>query len=164
MIRTQRWRPPGSGSGQLSDACEGFEYCAKRVKWSGNNRMVGLRKVNRDEEEATTNNGCTFYENMQMQCAWCYEMKCKTWTKCKTNDKKPTTEEITYRISGKGKSWSYEYGKLYPGCYNTPPLREDLVPRSRMAPERNGRGREEVKLSCFFDEWVKPWTLRGWAI
>ena len=47
------------------------------------------------------------------------------------------------------------------GRYNTPPLQEDLVPRSRMAPERNGRGREEVKLSCFFDERVKPRTLRG---
>ena len=31
------------------------------------------------------------------------------------------------------------------GRYNTPPLQEDLVPRSRMAPEINGRGREEVK-------------------
>ena len=30
------------------------------------------------------------------------------------------------------------------GRHNTPPLREDLVPRSRMAPERNGRGIEEV--------------------
>ena len=38
------------------------------------------------------------------------------------------------------------------GCHNTPPLQEDLVPRSRMAPERNGRGREEVKLSFFFDK------------
>ena len=60
-------------------------------------------------------------------------------------NKNPTMKELTYRISGKGKSWSYEYGKLYPGRYNTPPLQEDLVPRSRMAPERNGRGREEVK-------------------
>ena len=59
----------------------------------------------------------------------------------------------------KGKSWSYNYGNLHPGCYNTPPLREDLVPRSRMAPERNGRGREEVKLSCFFDKRVKPMNL-----
>ena len=42
-------------------------------------------------------------------------MKCKTLLKCEKN---PTTEEITYHISGKGKSWSYEYGKLYPGCYN----------------------------------------------
>ena len=71
----------------------------------------------------------------------------------------PTTEEIKYRIFGKGKSWSYEYGKLYPGRYNTPPLQEDLVPRSRMAPERNERGREEVKLSCFFDKRVKPKNL-----
>ena len=47
------------------------------------------------------------------------------------------------------------------GRYNTPPLQEDLVPRSRMAPERNGRGREEGKLSCFFDKRVKPRTLRG---
>ena len=30
---------------------KGFEYYAKRVKRSGNNRMVGLRKVNRNEEE-----------------------------------------------------------------------------------------------------------------
>ena len=28
-----------------------------------------------------------------------------------------------------------------------------------MAPERNGRGREEVKLSCFFDKRVKPKNL-----
>ena len=27
----------------------------------------------------------------------------------------------------------------------------------------NGREREEVKLSCFFDQWLKPWTLRGWT-
>ena len=46
------------------------------------------------------------------------------------------------------------------GRYNTPPLREDLVPRSRMAPEgKNGREREEVKLSCFFDKRVKPKNL-----
>ena len=37
------------------------------------------------------------------------------------------------------------------GRYNTPTLREDLIPRSKMAPERSGRGREEVKLGCFFD-------------
>ena len=28
-----------------------------------------------------------------------------------------------------------------------------------MAPERNGRGREEVKLSCFFDKRVRPKNL-----
>ena len=32
------------------------------------------------------------------------------------------------------------------GRYNTPPLREDLVPRSRMAPEGNGRGKGKTKL------------------
>ena len=68
-------------------------------------------------------------------------------------------KEISYCISGKSKSWSYEYGKLYPGRYNTPPLREDLVPTSRMAPERNKREREEVKLSCFFEKRVKPKSL-----
>ena len=61
-----------------------------------------------------------------------------------TNDKATTAN-----------SWKRP-GATVSGRYNTPPLREDLVPRSRMAPERNGRGREEVKLSCFFDECVKP--------
>ena len=79
-------------------------------------------------------------------------MICITRTKSKTTDKNPTTKEVSYSITEKGKSRSYEYGKLYLRHYNTPPLREDLVPRSRMAPERNGRGREEVKLSCFFDQ------------
>ena len=50
-------------------------------------------------------------------------------------------EEITYHIAGNDKSWSYEYGKLYPGRHNTPPLREDLVPRSRMAPEGKQKGK-----------------------
>ena len=99
-----------------------------------------------------------------MQCRWCDEMRCKTWTKSKTKYKNPTTEEIINHISGKGKSRSYEYGKLYPGRYNTPPLREDLVPRSRMAPEGKRKRKRKVKLSCFFDERVKPRTLRGWAI
>ena len=36
-------------------------------------------------------------------------------------------------------------GAMVPGHYNTPPLREDLVPRSRMAPEgKNGKETEEV--------------------
>ena len=43
--------------------------------------------------------------------------------------------------------------------HNSPALQEDLVSRFRMAPERNGRGREEVKLSCFLDKWVKPMNL-----
>ena len=51
-------------------------------------------------------------------------------------------------------------GTSVSGHYNTPPLREDLVPRSRMAPEgQTKEKREEVKLSCFFDERVKPKNL-----
>ena len=76
--------------------------------------------------------------------------------KMQNNRQNPTTEEIINHIAGNGKSRSYKYGKLYPGRYNTPPLREDLVPRSRMAPEGKQKGREEVKLSCFFDKRVKP--------
>ena len=49
------------------------------------------------------------------------------------------------------------------GRHNTPPLREDLVPRSRMAPEGKRKRKRRGKLSCFFDQWVKPRTLRGWA-
>ena len=119
--------------------------------------VVGLRTNN--GENRGNPNGCKFYENIWMRCTWCYEMRCITRTKCKTNDKKPNHEGKSQHIVENGKSWSYEYGKLHPGCYNTPPLREDLVPRSRMAPERNGRGREEVKLSCFFDQRVKPKNL-----
>ena len=43
----------------------------------------------------------------------------------------PTTEGISYHIAENGKSWRYKDGKLDPGCYNTPPLQEDLVLRSR---------------------------------
>ena len=51
-------------------------------------------------------------------------------------------------------------GTSVSGRHNTPPLREDLVPRSRMAPEeQRKRKRGEVKLSCSFDEWVKPNNL-----
>ena len=125
--------------------------------WSGSERTT--------ERTGGTRTDASFMKTMPMQCAWCYEMRCITRTKSKTNDKNPTTEEIINHIAGNGKSRSYEYGKLYPGRYNTPPLREDLVPRSRMAPEgQRKRKKEEVKLSCFFDEWVKPRTLRGWAI
>ena len=50
-----------------------------------------------------------------------------------TNDKATTTN-----------NWKTP-GATISGRYNTPPLREDLVPRSRMAPEKNEREREEVK-------------------
>ena len=56
------------------------------------------------------------------------------------------------------KNWKTPGGTVS-GRHNTPPLQEDLVPRSRTAPEENGRGREEVKLSCFFEKRVKPKNL-----
>ena len=34
-------------------------------------------------------------------------------------------------------------GAIVSGRYNTPPLREDLVPRSRMAPEGKTEGKEK---------------------
>ena len=64
-------------------------------------------------------------------------------TKIQNEYQNPTTEGKTYHIAGNGKSRSYKYGKLHAGCYNTPPLREDLVPRSRTetTPDiRNGDG------------------------
>ena len=76
---------------------------------------------------------------------------CNAKIKEQANDKATTTN-----------NWKTP-GATVLGHYNTPPLQEDLIPRSEMAPERNRRGREEVKLSCFFDKQVKPRTLRGWT-
>ena len=45
------------------------------------------------------------------------------------------------------------------GRYNTPPLREDLVPRSGMAPEGKVKRKRRGKPSCFFDKRVKPKNL-----
>ena len=73
-------------------------------------------------------------------------MEMHDMNKMQNKRQNPTMKEISQHIAGNGKSWSYNYGKLHPGRYNTPPLQEDLVPRSRMAPERSGRRREEVKL------------------
>ena len=53
-------------------------------------------------------------------------------------------------------SWKAS-GASVSGCYNTPPLQEDLVPRSRIASERSGRGRGETKL--LLDKQVKPLNL-----
>ena len=73
-----------------------------------------------------------------------------TWCNAKIN-----------RASKRNTPWSWNIWKAseasVSGRYNTPPLREDLVPRSRMAPEINGRG--TCKTSCFFDKRVKPKNL-----
>ena len=75
-----------------------------------------------------------------MQCGWCHDEMQQT-------NKYTQRQRRTLKASGASVS----------GCYNTPPLQEDLVPRSRMAPERNGRGRG--KTNCFFDKRVKPKNL-----
>ena len=69
--------------------------------------------------------------------------------RCNTQAKDKATTTNNWKTPGASVS----------GRHNTPPLQEDLVPRSRMAPEKNGRGRVEVKLSCSFDKRVKPENL-----
>ena len=71
-------------------------------------------------------------------------MQCK---RCNKENKSHDETQSIWKSSGASVS----------GRYNTPPLQEDLVPRSRMAPERNGRGRG--KTNCFFDKRVKPKNL-----
>ena len=44
------------------------------------------------------------------------------------------------------------------GRYNTPPLQEDLIPRSRMAPERNERGKTNLLL------WQTSETKEPWEV
>ena len=65
----------------------------------------------------------------------------------------------TKETHGKTRNSWKSSGASVSRCYNTLPPQEYLVPRSRTAPERNIRGREEVKLSCFFDKRVKPKNL-----
>ena len=57
--------------------------------------------------------------------------------KMQNNRQNPTTEEITYRISGKGKSWSYKYGKLHPGCYTDQIPQVDQIPQKDQSPQMN---------------------------
>ena len=101
--------------------------------------VSGLRADNGENQRNT--NGCQFYENDADAMRMMLWDEIHNKNKMQNNRQNPTTEEISYRISEKGKSWSYEYGKLYPGRYNTPPLWQDLIPGSRMAPEGKRRGR-----------------------
>ena len=106
---------------------------------------VDLRVVNRGKEEADTTSERKFYENNAdaMRMMTLDEMHNKN--KMQNNRQKPNHGGNKNHKAGNGKSRSYEYGKLYPGRYNTPPLREDLVPRSRMAPKEKGRGKGRGK-------------------
>ena len=86
---------------------------------------------------------------MQRLMTWWHDdmMQCK--------NKRASTKETHGETRN---SWKSSEASVS-GRHNTPPLQEDLVPRSRMLPEGNERGWEEVKLSCFFDKWVKPKNL-----
>ena len=107
----------------------------------GSENLIGLETVNESK------GGRDNYERVQALWKHANAMHMMLWdemhdmNKIKIKDRNLTTEKIIYHIAGNGKSWSYKYGKLHPGRYNTPPLQEDLVPRSRMAPKGKGRGR-----------------------
>ena len=60
------------GFGEVSGAREGFAGYAERLgsQARGRQNLAGLGTDNKGKgENATTTNGCKFYENMQMQCA-----------------------------------------------------------------------------------------------
>ena len=75
----------------------------------------------------------TWWHDDMMQCTWCND-ECKEPNKSHDETRKPwkATEALVL------------------GRYNTPPLREDLVPRSRMAPKgkrkRKRRGKTKLLL------------------
>ena len=50
-------------------------------------------------------------------------------------------------------------GTTVSGRHNTPPLREDLVPRSRMAPEGKRKRKRRGKTKLLLDKRVKPKNL-----
>ena len=112
----------------------------------GSKNPMGLGTVNEKKGEAWQLRADASFENMTA-----------TECRCNANDAimNATNKRNTWQ---QRKTWKPS-GASVSGRYNTPPLQEDLVPRSRMAPEKSGRGREEVKLSCFFDKRVKPKNL-----
>ena len=78
-----------------------------------------------------------------------------TWCNAKIKEQAPKETRGDHK-----KIWKSSEASVS-GRYNTPPLQEDLVPRSRMAPDKSRRGREEVKLiASLTNEWNQR-TLRG---
>ena len=78
------------------------------------------------------------------------------WCNAKINNTSTKNTRATQNI------WNLleSSGTSVSGRYNTPPLREDLVPRSRMAPERSGRGRGKTKLLLWqMSETKEPWEV-----
>ena len=85
--------------------------------------VSGLRTDNGRNEETGTD---ASFENMMMQCTWWHDEMQHA-----SNDNATTANNCMTP------------GTSVSGRYNTPPLREDLVPRSRMAPE--GKEEEEER-------------------
>ena len=106
-----------------------------------------MSKVNRDEEEAATINGC--------KCGWAQNgqgrelgeperMQVSKTCRCNADDAMAICNTQAKDKATTRNNWKTT-GASVSGRYNTPPLQEDLVPRSRMAPEGNGRGRGRGK-------------------
>ena len=70
-------------------------------------------------------------------------------TRCNTQAKDMTTTANNWKTPGASVS----------GRHNTPPLREDLVPRSRMAPEEQRKIKRRGKTKLLLDKRVKPKNL-----
>ena len=78
-----------------------------------------------------------------MQCKWCKD-------ECNEQNKSHDETQSSWKSSGVSVS----------GRDNTPPLQEDLVPRSRMAPERKAEKEEVKQIASLTIEWNQR-TLRG---
>ena len=85
----------------------------------------------------------------------------KTW--CNAHDAKMKCSGPNKTHDETRKPWKATEAPVL-GRYNTPPLREDLVPRSRMAPEgkRKRKRNGKTKLLLTTNEWNQR-TLRGWT-
>jgi len=67
-----------------------------------------------------------WWHDAMQEMTWCNAKDAMRWDAWHEQNAKQKTKtqprrKITYRISGKGKSRSYEYGTLYPGRYTSPP-------------------------------------------
>ena len=102
--------------------------------------VSGLRTDN--AEKWGNPDGCMFWKTW-----WCNAHDDMTRCNTQTNDMATTAN-----------NWRTPSTSVL-GRYNTPPLREDLVPRSRMAPEGQRKRKRRGKLSCFFDKRVRPKNL-----
>ena len=124
--------------------------------------VVGLRTDNGEDRRNT--NGCKFYENdadaMRMML-W-DEMQDKN--KMQNNRQKPNHGgNIISHLRKKARVGVTNMESCIRGV-TTLHHYERISSRDLGWHRReNRKGREEVKLSCFFDKWVKPRTLRGWT-